>query len=107
VLIARAVERGWRDSWVVDIAVEGRVDGVAVLWRGEEGLECAVQKVEADRVESMDMVWVWFLATDGAGGVGGGSGGVAMSSFSNSDEGMFRGCMLGGGQEAELNGVAV
>jgi hypothetical protein len=41
VLIDSVVERGWKDSCVVDVAVVGRVDGdvVAAVWRGEEALE--------------------------------------------------------------------
>lgn len=41
VLTDRVVERGWRDSCVIDVAVVRRVDGdvVAAVWRGEEALE--------------------------------------------------------------------
>jgi hypothetical protein len=85
----------------LEVAVVGRVeagDALAVIWRR---LDCAVQKVEVERMESADVVWAWPL---GACGVVVGSG---VSSLSNSEEAMLRGCRSGGGQEAELNGVAV
>lgn len=124
VVIARAVESGWSDSWVVDVAVVGRVDGVdgadgadgvdrvdrvgvgvvvvvVVVWPGgEEGLERAVQKVEVENVESMDVVWAWLA---GAGGLDG----LVVSSLSNSEEEMLSGSELGAGQEREVNGAAV
>jgi hypothetical protein len=105
-MIARAVESGWSDSWVVDVAVVGRVDGVdgvvvVVVWLGgEEGLERAVQKVEVENVESMDVVWAWLVGTRGLDG-------LVVSSLSNSEEEMLSGSELGAGQQSEVNGVAV
>jgi hypothetical protein len=108
-VIARAVESGWSDSWVVDVAVVGRVDGVdrvdgvvvAVVWPGgEEGLERAVQKVEVENVESMDVVWAWLVGARGLDG-------LVVSSLSNSEEEMLSGSEFGAGQEREVNGVAV
>lgn len=106
VVIARAVESGWSDSWVVDVAVVGRVDGVdgvvvVVVWLGgEEGLERAVQKVEVENVESMDVVWAWLVGARGLDG-------LVVSSLSNSEEEMLSGSALGAGQQREVNGVAV
>lgn len=65
VLTLRVVEGGWRDSGVVaEFAVVGRVDGgdagtVVVFPSGTEG---AVQKVEVEKVESADWVWLWPLS---------------------------------------------
>jgi hypothetical protein len=104
VWIERVVERGWRESGVraeLEVAVVGRVEAGDALAVVSRRLDCAVQKVEVERVESADMVWAWPL---GACGVAVGSG---VSSLSNSEEAMLRGCRSSGGQEAELNGVAV
>ena len=61
-VMLRVVERRWKDSCEgalrPEAAVVGRVDGVDVVWRGEEGLEYAVQKVEVESVVSVDVVWV-------------------------------------------------
>ena len=76
---------------MVDVVVVGRVD------EGDDGLEFAVQKVEVERVESTDVAWAWLWSC----------GAVVVSSLSNSEEEMLRGCRLGGGEEAELRGVAI